>query len=54
MNPVFVICVIIYAFAVWVCSVFLFPRIGKAIKTWLECFRYITKEDTEEDDEYEK
>ena len=54
MNPVFVICVIIIAFTVWVGSAILFTGLGKAIKTWLEYFRYITKEDTEEDDEYEK
>ncbi len=53
MNPVFVICVIIIAFVVWVGSAFLFTGIGKVIKIWLNCFKYITKEDLEEDDEDE-
>ena len=53
MNPVFVICVIISAFAAWVGSAFLFAGLGKVIKIWLNCFKYIMKEDSEEDDEDE-
>ena len=53
-NPVFVICVLIFAFLVWIGIAFLFPSIGKVIKLWLNGFKYITKEDDLEEDDYEK
>jgi len=50
-NPVFVICVIGMAFLIWVSIAFLFPIIGKAIVTWIECFKYITNDNEEDDNE---
>ena len=50
MNHVFAICVIAIAFTVWVSIAFLFPVIGKVIKTWIECFKLITKDEEDEDE----
>jgi len=50
MNPVFVICVVFIAFVTWIGIAFLFPTIGKSIKTWIECFKFITKDEEDEDE----
>ena len=51
MNPVFILCVLIGAFLIWVASAMLFPIIGKAIVTWIECFKYMTNDNEEDDNE---
>lgn len=51
MNILFIFCVVIIAFLVWVTMAFLFPAIGKVIKIWIESFKYITKEEKEKDNE---
>lgn len=53
MNILFIFCVILIAFLIWVAMAFMFPAIGKAIKIWLESFKYITtiEEEKEENDE---
>lgn len=53
MNILFIFCVILITFLIWVVMAFMFPAIGKVIKLWLESFKYITtiEEEKEENDE---